>query len=730
MEEGGPSRDRAKGREVIELERAAAAAVLLPSKKAMEEVGTSSDRRKEREVRELERTAAAAAWVIIPAIPRVIDDERHRLMPGTDLSLQLAEPPRATMLSVARHLHTDFGRHSCVPYVIDVLPSGSFLLFTSHGYGASTIYQICDAHSRVATPLTPSSIAPIYPLARRSVGFIDDPDHRGHHLVAQLHPTSTTLHKTLVYYSTFTGQWGIKRLHSSPPHQLWGTHGGVLAYDGKLWWADLRYGLLMLDPFADKLDLRHVALPEGCVVMFNSLSFEELYRYRLIKTSEGKLRYVQIHGLPAEPMVSMWTLVDPEESLWEREYEVHLHDIWSDHTFNEAGLAPGKVPAIALIDPKNHGVLYFLQGNLIFSVDMCASSDRVLHCDKFLLGNGEAWEKYRTSQFVHAWELPPTLHRADPLSGVLSMRMINTTTDVLGTAEIQLTPLYNEWRGDDGQYLLWFCTSCEEFIRFPEDHDHQDKMLKLMRLYGRWTRWVSRSDKWAHLFEGIDDFLPPVEPFGRLFALFPPPGLRCSVCNDKSGNGTFCTLRCRVMSPDAEEAPHWAKALLLVDFSKACIADRVCHCFPSKAFCTECCGFHHQQLHRVNGADSTVTVKGEGALKSRNGRVLVRHELRGTRCVGLCAVCSKEVPEKEYNRHKCFMDYQITTVKKMTREDFAHEPKVDSKPDMFCVDCVSSFSSVHCVHHTGHRILEFITHKKAAPYKFNNIVLISALRLI
>ncbi|KAF0917646.1 hypothetical protein E2562_021005 [Oryza meyeriana var. granulata] len=415
MDEGEPSRD--------------------PGKKPMDVGGPSRDPAEKGE--DLELAAAAPArcwspWVILPAIPQVTDNEKKHLMPGTDLSLQFADPPRATMLTVARRIHPD---SVTIPCIIDVLPTGRFLLYTTHCGHGNSVYYMCDAHTRIATRLPPSLERPIVP--RRSIGFIEDPRHRGHYLVAQLHPTSTTQHKTLVYYSTLTKKWDVKHLASCPHHQLWGCHGGVLAYDGKLWWADSPYGFLTCDPFADEVHLRYVALPEGCVMVGADTipSRENLDKHRFVKVSEGKLRYVQIHGLPDEPVVTLWTLIDPEGPLWKLEYEVRLEEIWGDDSYMEAGLTQGKVPAIALIDPNNHGVLYLVQGGLLFAVDMRASTNRILRCEKFLLGNGlEAWEKYHTSRFVHAWELPPTLLRFEPSRGdqmpMLSKEMARLSKDL------------------------------------------------------------------------------------------------------------------------------------------------------------------------------------------------------------------------------------------------------------------------------------------------------------
>ncbi|KAG8045520.1 hypothetical protein GUJ93_ZPchr0008g11725 [Zizania palustris] len=367
-------------------------------------------------------------WVILPAIPRVEYNERKFLAPGTDLSLEFAKPPRTSILTVPRRIHVgdpDPYHFHRFPYVIDVHSSGRFLLYTVHGRGLyDSDYYLCDAHTRVATLLPPCIEYPIFP--RRSIGLIEDPRHPGHFMVAQLHPTPTIQHKILVSYSTLSNAWVSKNLSSCPEHQLWGSHGGVIAHDGKLWWVDLPYGLLTCDPFAEELQLRYVALPEGCVMVDSDTnsptSRDNIDKHRCVKVSEGKLRFVEIH-YDMGHAVSMWTLADLEGPVWDLEYEVRLDEIWGDDSYRAAGLLPEKVPAIALIDPNNHGVLYFFQNALLFAVDMRASANRILGCNKYLTGNEyEVLQEFHSARFIHAWEMAPTTHpRSVPSSDPTKM---------------------------------------------------------------------------------------------------------------------------------------------------------------------------------------------------------------------------------------------------------------------------------------------------------------------
>lgn len=353
------------------------------------------------------------SWVILACIPDVVGEKK--LPPGTHIALEFEDPPRTTIPTVARSIAPDPKDPHSFPYVVDVNPSGHFLLYTTHGGLFKSVYYLCDAHTGVATRLPDSTEPRIFP--RRSIGLIEDPHRRGHYMVAQLHPTSSKHHETLVYHYTGASAWAVKELASSPHHQPWGSHGGVVAHDGKLWWVDLPYGLLTCDPFVDRPDLRYVALPEGCVMADanHPRSRADLDKHRCVKVSEGKLRYVEIHGLPGEQRVSMWTLANPERpdgEEWEHEYDVLLEDIWADESYMAAGLPPNKVPAIALIHPKNHGVIYFFHGSRLFAMDMRATERRVLECENCLMDYAML-DEFHNARFVHAWELPPTLLRLD-----------------------------------------------------------------------------------------------------------------------------------------------------------------------------------------------------------------------------------------------------------------------------------------------------------------------------
>ncbi|EEC84678.1 hypothetical protein OsI_31592 [Oryza sativa Indica Group] len=79
-------------------------------------------------------TSPRLSWMAMPAIARVVDDNSPLLMANSDVSVQFAEPPRASILNVARRIHPD-GFHPSRPYLPFILniQSDHLLLYTTNG---------------------------------------------------------------------------------------------------------------------------------------------------------------------------------------------------------------------------------------------------------------------------------------------------------------------------------------------------------------------------------------------------------------------------------------------------------------------------------------------------------------------------------------------------------------------------------------------------------------------
>ncbi|OEL17654.1 hypothetical protein BAE44_0021328 [Dichanthelium oligosanthes] len=375
-------------------------------------------------------------WVVLSSLPggaHRLGDQRHRnVLPGTDLLLDLHDPPRLSSLVLRANLtelHPEI-------YVAD---SASARLLLKASKGDDTVanppqHFLCDARARTADRLPtahffrlggpdsgPLGYLDLYPL--RSIGLIADPGRHGHFVVAQLHPIPTARFHTLLYYYTATRRWATKPLAYAPghDHRRWGAHG-VFAHDGLLWWIDIAYGMLVCNPFDDTPRLRLVPLPPGCGLQhlehIPRRTRALLDQRRCIRPSEGKLRYVEIRGFsydtsataaepPINPAVVMWTLVDPDaQNPWNLEYEAPFDDIWAHDTYVDAGLPQDQVPHVALVDPDDHGVVYLFQGSWIFGLDV--RQRRVVASDRCLIDE-DPKQRFQSTRFVDAWVPPPTL---------------------------------------------------------------------------------------------------------------------------------------------------------------------------------------------------------------------------------------------------------------------------------------------------------------------------------
>ncbi|RLN05532.1 uncharacterized protein C2845_PM13G18660 [Panicum miliaceum] len=360
----------------------------------------------EREASEAVARQPQRSWVALASIPVVVyganDARAAAIAPGAaDLLLELHDPP-------------------CASYLPESHP----------GPPLDPDYFLCNVSDGTAArlPTVPAEF-PITLFPRRTMGLIADTRCPSHYMIAQLHPDDDAAmkrHDALLCYSTATGQWSVKQLASAPDHEPWGAHG-VIAHGGLLWWVDIAYGMLFCDPFDDHPRLRLVPLPTGCEMhgLGNNVRPTILMdQHRLIRPSQGMLRYVEIQGLsydhadvddPINPAVTMWTLVDPEgPHPWRFECEASFDDIWAHDSYVAAGLPQGKVPKLALVDPNNHDVVYFFQDTALFALDVRAR--RVLACEECFVDRVFQDPLFQYYRFIDAWELPPTVRGDSPAS--------------------------------------------------------------------------------------------------------------------------------------------------------------------------------------------------------------------------------------------------------------------------------------------------------------------------
>ncbi|KAG0517322.1 hypothetical protein BDA96_09G079300 [Sorghum bicolor] len=364
-------------------------------------------------------------WVALVSAAVLLgnEDERAQQIPvGSDVLLDLNDPPLPSYLVLHPRVVADPRRNDgpLSAYILAVDRSAACIL-VQVVEGNRPDFFLCNTHRRTVT---------IFPSVRNlrphlSIGLIADPRHRGHYMVAQLHPTTSDDQPNgILCYSTVIRRWFIRGLDLRQAHMRNPfSETGVLAHDGRLWWFALAYGVFFCDPcrpLYEHLKLRFLPLPDDCE-MEGDVAFDPriktlIDQRRCVRLSEGKLRFVMIRGLSydelvdvpaaaANPTVRMWTLDDPEgPDPWTFEYEVAFAEIWENKTYTDAGLLPDEVPHVALVDPNNHFVVYFFQGSKLFGVDM--REKNVVGCKECLIDRDQL--RFQSSRpIVDAWELPP-----------------------------------------------------------------------------------------------------------------------------------------------------------------------------------------------------------------------------------------------------------------------------------------------------------------------------------
>ncbi|XP_044386757.1 uncharacterized protein [Triticum aestivum] len=157
----------------------------------------------------------------------------------------------------------------------------------------------------------------------------------------------------------------------------------TVAFGGRLWWVDLAFGAISVDPFADWPETRFVELPSGSVlparastndgdfgeledkVMFK----EEVAKHRRIGVSEGRLRYAEVS--PHDPfLLSSFALDGDEGSGWTLEHQVALRQVLADGGYPWQENSTQAAPQIAVLDPLNANVIYLKVGEHIVVVDV------------------------------------------------------------------------------------------------------------------------------------------------------------------------------------------------------------------------------------------------------------------------------------------------------------------------------------------------------------------------
>ncbi|EEE62998.1 hypothetical protein OsJ_17806 [Oryza sativa Japonica Group] len=161
-----------------------------------------------------------------------------------------------------------------------------------------------------------------------------------------------------------TSRW-FSRPRSPLERPLFVDHDPV-TFAGRIWWVDVSWGAISVDPLSDQPELRFVELPGGSVMEpVKDEKRRGLVRYRRLGVSEGRLRYAE--ASQKEPFVLSSFALDDNGSSWTLEHRVALSRLRVD---GGLPLQQEDTPQIGVIDPLNASIMYLKIGVQCISVDM------------------------------------------------------------------------------------------------------------------------------------------------------------------------------------------------------------------------------------------------------------------------------------------------------------------------------------------------------------------------
>ncbi|XP_048555265.1 uncharacterized protein LOC125536155 [Triticum urartu] len=238
-----------------------------------------------------------------------------------------------------------------------------------------------------------------------------------------------------------TGKWDELLLPSPlPPGRRMHMNHEVLDFGGRLWWVDVSWGAVSVDPFSDRPELCPVELPGGSVLPNQQSAIEmwQLLLHRRMGVSGGRLRFVEVSE--EEPFRIKSFTLDGESGRWTLEHQVSWRTLYSDAK---------ATPLIAAIDPLDPDSLYFtvLVGKAsCLSVDLSVPVGKALclgvdmrskrPTESMALGGGGVHPSKCNSSFVLPCVLPSFLGSSS-IPGKNGLMKNKTLADILVRSDKQ-----------------------------------------------------------------------------------------------------------------------------------------------------------------------------------------------------------------------------------------------------------------------------------------------------
>ncbi|KAF6996361.1 hypothetical protein CFC21_012706 [Triticum aestivum] len=164
-------------------------------------------------------------------------------------------------------------------------------------------------------------------------------------------------------FSSETGDWDEQVLPSPlPPQRRMHLGHEVLDFGGRLWWVDVSWGAVCVDPFSVRPELCPVELPPDSMLpnQQGETEMEQLVQRWHMGVSAGRLRYAEIDPLHIRSFV----LDDDQSGRWTLEHQVSVPDLWRNGGNAKA------TPSIAAIDPLDNDALHLSVDKIHVSLDM------------------------------------------------------------------------------------------------------------------------------------------------------------------------------------------------------------------------------------------------------------------------------------------------------------------------------------------------------------------------